>query len=304
MAGLQNIGLDLGFIHAPIRRMIFCKTLNDAGTANVIALADATTLANWQTQFNKFDHDSDYSDRFVPSPLIRQFTKEQIEATYWEVEDYKRKMRDGYADISISLLDPAPYIMANMSVFEDESISVFFVTEEAKVIGIKSGTDLKPFPIKDGSFSVPPWSPGSFDEGSTNVITFRLNSGTDLNLAVSVELATGDVTESEDFYSLRNATNAIGSPATGSFTMTITCDDRDPDAPATDIPVAGITYDEVLVMKHGTSSYTALAAAGSIAYSAGVYTVTETDVLATGTDNYIRIEHDGYNVAQVQVTVS
>lgn len=293
---LPNIGLDLGFTHAPIKRLVFCLTTDDSGAANVISLSDAAVLANWQTQFNKYAHLADSSDKFVVSPVVRQFAKADVEPTYWEVEDYKVKMLNGYADITVNVLDPAPYIIANLKAFESESLSVFLVDENSLAIGIKSGTDLKPIPIKDGSFSVNFYSPRGYDAGSTNSITFRLSAGTDLNSLVGVQIATGDVYDDTAFYSLRDVSATIASPAVTGCTFAPTVDDIDPSAPATSIPVTGILYSEITFVDQADDSVISLDAAGSLSYTGGVYTVNEAALLTSGHTYTVKVSHPKYDV--------
>lgn len=304
MAGLSNLGKDLGLIHDPIRRLIFCKTLDDSGSENVISLTDAVVLANWQTQFDQYSHLSDYSDRFVPTPKVRQVSKDDLEPEYWEVEDYKRKMRNGYADLNFSLLDPSPYILGNLAPWEDETLSVFMLSEDAKVIGILDGSNLKPLPIKDGSFSVPNWSPGGYDEGSTNVVTFRLDSATDLNSVVAITIASADATSDSDFYSLRDSSMVIDNEAVTGCTFAPTVDDVDPEAPGTSIPITGILHSEITFKDQATPfTEVTLAASGSLTYSGGVYTVNEAALLTTGHTYDLLIEHSGFDIIKQDVVV-
>lgn len=304
MAGLLNLGSDLGLKHGPIRRLIFTLTKDDAGADNVIPLSNAAAIANWKMQFDKYSHLSDYSDRFVPTPLVREFTKEDVEAIEWEVEDYKRIMRPGDVDILFSLLDNAPYILKNLKVWEDYTISVWPVSEDNKVLGILSGTDLKPFPIKVNSLGVPYWSPGGYEEGSRNVVSFRVNAATDMNLVVAVTIADGDVTSSSDFYSLRNATATVATPAVTGCDFTPTVTDVDPDDPTAVIPIAGIVFGEVIFTDDdGVSGDTSLAAAGSISYLAGVYTVNEAGLLVSGHSYTMKISHSGYDITVATVTI-
>ena len=297
MSNLTNLGLDLGFTQSAIRRMIFCLTTNDSGTANKISLSNAAVLANWQTQFNQYAHLSDASDKFVCSPLVREVSKADTEAVFWEVEDYKRKMRNGDADISFSLLDPSPYILKNLKELEDETISVYMIDEDCKAIGVKDGTDLKPLPIKIGSFSSPNWSPGGYTEGSRNVVTFRLDSATDLNSVVAVTIASADVYDNSDFFSLRTCTGTVASPAVTGCTITPVVDDVDPEAPATAIPVVGIVYTEITFTLTTTPfTVVSLAAAGSLTYLSGVYTVNEVSLLTADKSYTLKISHSGYDI--------
>jgi len=298
MSNLTNIGIDLGFIHDSIGRMIICLTTDDSGTTNKISLSNAAAIANWQTQFNQYAFLSDASDKYVPTPILREVVKEEGEATFWEVEDYKRKMRNADVDISASLLDPSPYILKNLAEYEDETISAWFITTDTipKAIGILDGTDLKPFPIKVNSFSVPNYSPGGYEEGSRNVFTFRLNSGADLNSIVSVAIADADVTDDTDFFSLRTSSATISSPALTGCVFTPTVDDVDPTAPATDINITGIVFGEVVFRDRANDSTVSLADANSISYSSGAYTVNEAGLLTTGHTYDIETSHSGYDV--------
>jgi hypothetical protein len=305
MAELANIGLNRGLIYQSIKRFVICLTKTDSGTTNVISMSDAAEIANWQALFDTRSWDTDPSVKFVPTSLVREVVKEDTEPVFFEVEDYKVKMRNAVVDISFSFLDPEPGVLERMATYEDQSISVFPITEDNKALGIIDGTDLKPIPIKDGSLSVPNYNPRGYEEGSRNVVTMRLNSGSDMNSLGYVEIADADVFSDSDFYSLYDATmtETSGSPTTSGGTFTITLDDVDPSSPATTQNVTGVVYTEVLVKKQGAGSFVALAASGSISESANVYTINETDVFATG-DNVIHVNKDGYNVAELTVTVS
>ena len=305
MSELSNIGLNRGLIYQSIKRFVICLTNTDSGTTNVISLSNAAAIANWQAKFDVRTWDTDPSTKFVPTPLIREVSKEDTEAVFWEVEDYKVKMRNAEVDLNFSLLDPEPGLLARLATYEDETISVFPITEDNKAIGILDGTDLKPIPIKDGSFSVPNYAPRGYEEGSRNVVTMRLNAGSDMNNLVYVEIADADVFSDSDFYSLYDATmtETSGSPTTSGGTFTIVLDDVDPSAPATAVNVTGVVYTEVLVKKVGAGSYVAVAASGNWTESSNVYTLNETDVFATGT-NYVHVNKDGYNVAELAVVVS
>jgi hypothetical protein len=304
MAELQNIGQNRGLIYQSIKRFVICLTKTDSATDNVISMSDAAAIANWQALFDTRSWDDDPSVKFVPTPIIRQVTKEDTEPVFWEVEDYKVKMRNAVVDLSFALLDPEPGLLARLATYEDQTISVFPITEDNKALGIIDGTDLKPIPIKDGSFSVPNYNPRGYEEGSTN-LTMRLNAGSDMNNLGYVEIADADVFSDSDFYSLYDATmtETSGSPATTGGTFTIVLDDVDPSTPATTQNVTGVVYTEVLVKKFGAGSFVALAASGSISESANVYTINEADVFAAGA-NLIHVNKDGYNIAELSVTVT
>jgi hypothetical protein len=291
------MGLDLGFTHAPIRRLIFCLTTKDAGTANVISLSNAAVLANWQTLFNTYAFAADPSVKFMASPLVREFAKADVEAVFWEIEDYKVKMHNPYADCTFAILDPSPYIMKNLREMESDTISVFLITEDCEAIGIKDGTDLKPIPIKVGSFSVPPYNPRGYSEGSKNVISFRLNAFDDLDNLCAVTIASADVYDESDFFSLRTCVGTVASPAVTGCTITPVVTDVDPSAPATAIPVTGIVYGEItFTMTTTPFTVVSLAAAGSLTYLSGVYTVNEAVLLTAAKSYTLKISHSGYDI--------
>jgi hypothetical protein len=305
MSNLTNIGVDLGFTHAPIRRLVFCLTSNDSGVANVLTLSNAAVLANWQAKFNTYAFAADTSLKFMASPLVREFAKADVEAVWWEVEDYKVKMHNPNVDVTFSILDPSPYILKNMAALEDDLVSVFLITENCEAIGIKDGANLKPIPIKSGSLSVPPYNPRGYSEGSKNVISFRLNVYNDLNSLVAVTIASADVNDDTDFFSLRSCTATVTVPATTGCVITPVVDDVDPSAPGTAIPVTGIVHGEITLTDQA-APYTvkSLAGSGSLTYLSGVYTVNESSLLTSGHTYTLKISHAGYDlVPNVSVVV-
>lgn len=297
MADLNNIGIDLGFTPKAIRRLIFCKTLNDSGSENVISLANAVAIANWQTQFNQYDHLDDSSDKFVCTPKVREVVQAETDAVIWEVEDYRIEMRSANIDLSFSLLDAAPYILGNLRALKTESISVFLISEDNKALGIKDGTDLKPFPIKDGSLIIPRPMIRGYNEGSKAVCSFRLDIGDDMDNMVCIEIADADVNSDIDFYSLRDCSATISEPAVTGCVFTPTVDDVDPEDPATTIGVLGITYDQITFTDQA-SPYTvvSLADAGSLSYSGNTITVNEAALLTTGHTYTVKVSKPKYNV--------
>jgi hypothetical protein len=304
MSTTPNIGADLGLNHGPIRRLVFCLTNKDSGEANVIPLADAASIANWRTRFNTFYHASDPSVRFVPTPLVYQVGFEDGEPTYWEVEDYRRTMRQATSDLNFSLLDPSPYILKNLANLEDSILSVFFITSDNKAIGMKDGTNLKPLPIQANSLSVPYYKPSGYDVGSDNVVSFRLSSGADRNNIVAVTIADGQVTDSADFFSLRAATGVVSSPATTGCVINITLDDVNPADPGTAIPVTGIVHGEVkFVLQESPYTEVSLASAASLTVVGGQLTINEADLLTTQKVYLPKISHNGYDIVCGTVTV-
>jgi hypothetical protein len=313
MSTLGNIGYNLGLNTGPIRRLVFCLTQTDAGAVNSLSLANAAAIANWRTKFNVFAHGSnlahgtvDASTKFVPSPLVYEGAFPQADATVWTVEDYQRKMRNAPSDVEFSLLDPSPYILQNFSDLESEAISVYFITDDNKAIGILDGANLVPFPIQLNSLSVPYYTPAGYETGSQNKFKFRLSSGADRNKAVAVEITDGSVTDAADFVALRDATGTITSPATTGCVITTALTDVNPSAPATAIPVAGIVYGEIVfwLQEAPYTTHVVLASAGSLAESpSGTYTVNESALLTSGKVYLPKISKNGYDITCGTVTI-
>jgi hypothetical protein len=305
MSTIANIGYDLGLNHGPIRRLVFCLTTNDSGTANVLSLANAAAIANWRTKFNTYNFAADTSVKFVATPLVYEAAFEDGEPTYWEIEDYRRTMRQAPSDMVFSILDPSPYILKNLSDLEDSILSVFFITSDNKAIGIKDGTDLKPIPIQANSFSVPYYKPAGYDVGSQNIVRFRLSSGADRNSLVAVTIADGSVTDVADFFSLRAAVGTVASPATTGCQITTALNDVNPSAPGTVIRVTGIPYTGfTLTLNESPGTVKTLASAGSLTEVSGVYTINESALLTSGKSYILKVSISGYDiVASGLVTV-
>lgn len=304
MSTIANIGYDLGLNHGPIRRLVFCLTTNDSGTANVLSLANAAAIANWRTKFNTYNFAADTSVKFVPTPLCYEAAFEDGEPTYWEIEDYRRTMRQAPSDMVFSLLDPSPYILKNLADLEDSVVSVFFITSDNKAIGIKDGTDLKPLPLQANSLSVPYYKPAGYDVGSQNIVRFRLSSGSDRNNIVAVTIADGTVTDVADFFSLRAGTGTVASPATTGCVITTALTDVNPSAPATAIRMTGMVYGEItFTMTTTPFTIKSLAGAGSLTEVSGVYTINESALLTSGKSYTAKISKSGFDIVCDTVTV-
>jgi hypothetical protein len=304
MSNLSNIGYNLGLNTGPIRRLVFCLTLSDAGAVNSISLSNAAAIANWRTKFNTYNHATDPSVKFVCTPLVYQTNFPQADATKWTVEDYVRKMRNAPSDVEFSLLDPSPYILQNFSDLESEAISVYFITDDNKAIGILDGANLVPFPIQLNSLNVPYYSPAGFETGSENKFSFRLSSGSDRNKAVAVEIADGSTTDAADFIALRDGTGTIGTPATTGCVLTTLLDDPNPSAPGTAIRMTGMAYTEItFTMTTTPFTVKSLASAGSLTEVSGVYTINESALLTSGKAYTPKISKSGFDIVCGVVTV-
>lgn len=308
MSYLQNIGTNRGFTYGAIKRFIFTKTTTDGGTANRILISAADTLANWQALFNVHKTDADPSTKYMPSPLVRAVGKEDTEPVFFELEDYRTKMRNAYADINFTLLDMEPYIYGNMRNLEDEVVSVFMVGENGEMIGKKNGLYLEPIPIKLGSFNVPFYPFRSFEAASQGVGSFRLGAGTDLDSIVAVTLTSGDVFDSLDFYSLIDVSGAVTDPAVTGCDIILTVDDTDANAPGdeiyltdTDVAFGDITFTD----QDGVSGDVTLAASGSLSYNSTTkkHTINEAALLTTGHTYTCKIPIDKYDITVADVVI-
>lgn len=303
MSTLANIGYDLGLNHGPIRRIVFCLTTADSGSANVISLSDAAAIANWRTKFDTYNFAADPSVKFVPTPLVRQVAFVDGEPTKWEVEDYSRIMRQAPSDLNFSLLDPSPYILKNLADMENSILSVFFVTEDNYALSILDGTDLKPFPIQANSLNIPYYKFAGYDAGSDNVISFRLSSGSDRNMAVAVQIADGSVTDASDFYSLRDATGTVSLVSANGCTIAIAVDDKNPSAPATSIPVTGCAYGAFDFRDAAAPNVPIiLSGAGELVETSGSYVITKSAIFTSGHTYSCRVTKSGYDIIVGTIT--
>lgn len=300
---IPNIGTNRGFTHGAIRRVGFVLKSTNAGTDNFISIADADTLANWQTKQNVWDHAADTSLRVMWTSILYKSTSTPGDPVVWEIEDFKEEMRAGVEDMAFSLLNPSPQYMDRLIAIKGQILGVWFLTEYDEVLGMKDGVNLKPFPLQTGSLSIPNYKTRGYSEGSENIWSFRLLSGVDKNKMIKVVVADGDVTSDEDFYSLEPATGTIGTPAVTGCTITPVCDNYTPNDPATAIPVTGITYTMITFVDRATAAEITLDAAGSLTYLAGVYTVNEASLLTTAHTYDVQIDMPRYQVTCGIVTV-
>ncbi len=303
MSNIANIGYDLGFNIGAIRRVIFTLTKNDGGTNNVISKTNAAAIANLKTLFNTYNHAADPSIKAVPTPLVYAAGFEDGEPTYWEIEDFRQKMLNAPSDFLATIPACSPYILKNLALFENEILSCWFVTINNYLVGIDDGTDVKPFPIQTGSLSVPYYKQQSYDKGSENVFKFRLSSGSDRNNTVAVLIADGDVTDSSDFFSLRDVTGTITSPATTGCTISTALDDKNPTSPATVDRMLGCPYTGIKFVDNASGTVISLAGAGSVVETSGVYAVSEVSLLTSGHSYTCKMSLSGYDVVCGVVTV-
>jgi hypothetical protein len=305
MSSLTNLGQGGNFIHGAPRRLIFGLKQTDALVNNSISIADADTLANWQTKFNNWSYLADTSDKYMATMMIREFTPAEGDQTIWEIEDYRRIMRSANLDISVSMLDNEPAYLAGLRALVSQSIGFNIVTDLDEVIGIKNGTNLELIPIKDGSFHVPFHKLGGYTEGSKNVISFRADSGTNLDNLVAVTMTDGDVTSDTDFFSLRTSTATVSSPAVTGCVFTPSEVRVDPSDPGTTKLISGITFGMITFRDQADQSAVTLAAAGSLTYnsSTGAYTVNESTLLTTLHSYAIEIAMPRYDIVFTNLCV-
>ena len=300
---IANIGINRGFTHGAIRRVGFCLKTITAGTDNYISLANAAAIANWQAKQNVWDHSADPSLRVLWTTIIYKATSTPGDPVVWEIEDFKEQMRAGTEDMAFSVINPSPQYMDRLIDLKNDTIAVYFLTEYNEVLGMKDGANMKPFPLQFGSLSIPNYKTRGYSEGSENIFSFRLLSGTDKNRMCKVVVADGDVTSDEDFYSLEPATGTIGSPATTGCTITPVCDNYDPDDPGTSIPVTGITYGLITFVDQADDSPHTLTGAGNLTYLSGVYTVNQAAILTSGHVYDVQIDMPRYQITCGTVTV-
>ncbi len=304
MAALPNAGYNRGFNPGRTVRLIFCRTLSDSSTTNQIPLSDAAAIANWMAKFNLPAFESNEDEKFICTPIIYEVAEAETEATFWEVENYKQEMIPAPVDISYSMLNVSPYIVKNMELWKSYNLSVYRLTDTQYAQGMLNSTNLKPYRIQPGSFSVQNYKSRGYEVGSKTVVSFRLLAGSDANETVAVNIADGDYSDDTQFFSLIDATGTITSPAVTGCVCTLACDDVDPIDPATSIPVTGIVYTEITFRDQadGVTTVT-LAASGSISQTGGVLTINEAALLTAGHTYDLEIRKSGYNIVCGDVVV-
>lgn len=304
MSNIANLGLDLGLNTGPIRRIAVTLTTNDSGSSNTISLSDAAAIANWRVLWNTYNFASDTSVKAVPTPLLYAAGFSDGKPSYWEVEDYRRKMRNAPSDFEATLPDCAPYIIKNMDDWESQILSAWLYTEDNYVLGILNGSNLDPLPMQPNSYSAPYYNPAGYDTGSDNKIGFRLSSGVDRNSIVAVKITDGSVTTAADFFSLRNVTGTITSPAVTGCVVSTALDDVNPAAPGTTIRMLGAAYTAFTFTDNdGVSGDVTLDSSASLTEVSGVYTIDEATLLTAGHAYTLKVAVSGYDVTCGTVTV-
>ena len=297
---LSNLGSgDCKLNMSEMRRIVFVSKNKESGALNYIAQADAATLTNWQTLFDKYAFSSSVLEKAVPTTWLWKLLNEQGDpVTYDEDGDYV-KLRDGDYTVSFELHEEVPEYVGALKEMEENTLCVYLydvaASGLARVWGIKDGTDLYPFEIT--GLQVPNFNLKTSEAISSELIKFRVKFPKKMNALTSVEILLSDLTDDTDFYSLVDAAQVISTPAvTGCITVIDT--DRYDEA------VTGIAYTAFDFIDAADDSSVTLAAAGSVTESPnGTYTINEAALLTTGHTYSLQISHSGYDIAVADVVV-
>lgn len=305
MSNLANPGYNYKFIPEETRRFIFCLTHKTDGTENYITLADAVTLANWQTLFNTYNFASDPAIKFICSPMVFGVTPEQAESKAFDENNYFRKLADGDYDVSAMLYDVCPSTIAALKDLENYNVSVYMVTTETQVQGRSDGTNL--IPIKIQNTDVQDYKITSSDGVSQVVMKFRLKTANEMNSLVAVTIASADVTSDVDFFSLRDVTGTVDTPAVTGCNVILALDDLNPSDPSTAIYLTDslIAFGDITFTDQADDSDVTLADGDSLSYDSATkkHTINEAALLTAGHTYTLKVSESGYDVTCGDVVV-
>jgi hypothetical protein len=309
MAGskLPNIGYDYKFTPDEIRRFGFTLYKNDANVVNSLVLATVlgapkTTL---QAKFNKYNFEADTSDKIVFTPLCYAAGAVAGEPTAFDQNGYYRVLKQGTYDFNYTFYDIAPKLAAQMQDISNYQIAAWLVTSDNKLLCLLDGANIKPLRIQN--MNTPDYTPPTSETVSTLTCKFRLETGADTANMVTVDLSDMEVTDDDDFFSLRDVTGTVSAPAVTGCDVILAVDYKDPTAPNTAIYLTGssVVYTTVTFTDNATSADITLAAAGSISYSASTHkhTISEAGLLTTQHTYTLKIRVSGFDITCGVVTV-
>ena len=307
MAGskLPNIGYNYSFKPEEIRRFMFVLYKKDDNTVNKVTIVNAAIKATWTALFDKPHFSADTSDKIVCTPLCYGAGGVAGEATSFDTNGYFRVLQDGAVDFSFIFYDVAPAIVRQMRDLADYQIAAYPVTQDTRVIGIKDGADLKPLRIQN--LTVPNYTPPTRESVATLECKFRLDTGSNMNDLVAVTVASADVTDDSDFYSLRDVTGTVTTPAVTGCIVSLAYDDVDPSAPGTAIylAAASVPFGAISFQDRAGGSAIVLASAGSISYDTAthLHTINEAALLTTAHTYDLNITVSGFDITCGAVVV-
>lgn len=307
MAGskLPNIGYNYTFKPEEIRRFMFCFYKKDDNTLNKVSLSNAVLKATWTTLMDTYNFAADCSVKVVPTPLCFGAGAVSGEPTAFDTNGYFRVLQDGAVDFEFIFYDVAPAIARQMKSLADYALAVYPVTQDTRVLGVKDGTDLVPLRVQN--LTVPNYTPPTRESVAQLSCKFRLDTGSAMNSLVAVTIASADVTDDSDFYSLRDVTGTVGSPATTGCTFVLAYNDTDPSAPGTALYLSdsNIAFGDIAFADAAGGADKVLAGAGSLSYVAAThtFTVNESALLTSGHTYTLKIAESGFDIVCGSVAV-
>jgi len=307
MAGsnLPNIGYNFTFKPDEIRRFMFVLYKKDDNTLNKVTLANAAVKATWTALMDVPNFSADTSIKVVPTPLCFGAGAVAGEPLAFDQNGYFRVLQDGSVDFEYTFYDIAPKLVGQMKDLQNFAIAAYPVTQDTQVLGIKDGTDLKPIRIQN--LTTPNYTPPTREKVSELVCKFRLETGSDMNNMVAVAIASADVTDDSDFYSLRDVTGTVGTPATTGCTLVFEMDDVDPSAPGTKLYLtsSSVLHSSIKFADRAGGADKSLAGSGSLTYVAGThtFTVNESALLTTAHTYDVHVTVSGFDITCGAVVV-
>jgi len=290
-----NVALkDLGsgncrLIMDEVVRLGFVSTKKESGALNTITEVNAATLSNWQTLFDKPNFSSTVLEKVVMTDRIFEFTQEPIEPAVFEQGGYREVLDDGGTKFSFMIYGQTADYIKRMDELADNTLSVYFFDAGTRVWSPSDKTTMTPLRIQN--MSVTPFKVKTKDSPAMATVTFTLYDPKAVNDLRSVTIASADIFDDTDFYSLIDADCTLSSPATSGYTLVIDTE-RDDEA------VTGITT-VTDVNAYDTTAPTVAIPCDSITESPnGTYAIVHSSpALSTGKTYTIKVTYSGYDIA-------
>jgi hypothetical protein len=298
---LPNIGSRCRFSTSEIHQLVFASIYNDAGALNKISLADAVTLANWQTKFNVYNFSATPLTKFVPTGRLHLIQPDQQEAITVDEGGYMEKLADGRYDISARWNNPSPWQVEKIKELETKGIAIYMIDADGRIMGKTDGTDLYPIPLQ--SFMATNYNFKSYETQAHIDMMMSLANARDINELWGVELTTGNPNSINDFFSLLDCTATVSTPAVTGCVVDIALSET---AEAVSGLAAGTSYTKWKFVKVADGTVVSLAADTSLTESTtvpGRYTVNEAALLTSGSAYYLQISISPFDIAEATVTV-
>lgn len=204
-----------------MKKIIIVPLFDDAGVENYI---DLTTTLN-QAYFTARLNDSDPSQRWYPTPEIKNITSEKADSVFEEMEDASKFfIRQGIRSFAGLMPKQSPAFLGKLEGFRCRQIGVYIIDKDGNLIGSFTETG-KLFPIRVDESS---WNPTLVFGTDTTVQKIALGfdfhvdeNDSDLRMITATDISPVNL---NSISGLLDVNAAYSAPSTTSFVAELTLD--------------------------------------------------------------------------------